>query len=82
VSASSGALAFTGPGRGIGSLVLLGAVLVLTGVALLGLVGPPRRRRGGQVALAGVGGWSGAVVPGIAAPSWSRRSDLWLVPPS
>jgi acid phosphatase len=81
VSASSGALAFTGPGRGIGSLVLMGAVLVLMGVALLGLVGPPRRRRA-QLALAGVGGWSGAVVPGLAAPAWSRRSDLWLRPPS
>jgi hypothetical protein len=59
----------------------MGAVLVLMGVALLGLVGPPRRRRA-QLALAGVGGWSGAVVPGLAAPAWSRRSDLWLRPPS
>ncbi|HUI04500.1 MAG TPA: hypothetical protein VLZ77_13235, partial [Acidimicrobiales bacterium] len=43
VTAPSGALAFTGPGPGVGVIGILGAVLVLIGIALLVLVDMPRR---------------------------------------
>jgi hypothetical protein len=43
VTASSGSLAFTGPGPGVAWLVLIGAGLVVLGFALLVLVDAPRR---------------------------------------
>jgi hypothetical protein len=43
VAATSGALAFTGPGPGIGVLAILGGVMILLGFALLVLVDAPRR---------------------------------------
>ena len=43
VSASSGSLAFTGPGAGVGWTLLAGAALIAFGMALLVLVDTPRR---------------------------------------
>jgi hypothetical protein len=43
VKASSGSLAFTGTGPGIGILGILGGALILLGFALLALVDAPRR---------------------------------------
>jgi hypothetical protein len=42
VSAASGALAFTGPGSGILGIGVLGVVLMVLGMALLGLTDAPR----------------------------------------
>ncbi len=44
VSAKSSALAFTGSGPGVRTLGILGAGLVVLGIALMALVGMPRRR--------------------------------------
>ena len=43
VTASSGSLAFTGPGRVMGWLLVLGAALVALGFALVVLADAPRR---------------------------------------
>jgi hypothetical protein len=43
VTASSGSLAFTGPGKPFMWVTLLGALLVVVGIMLLALVDAPRR---------------------------------------
>jgi hypothetical protein len=43
VSASSGSLAFTGPGSGVASVAVVGGALVLFGLVLLALFDAPRR---------------------------------------
>jgi hypothetical protein len=48
-TASSGALAFTGPGRGITSVALVGIALMVLGLVLLMLVDIPRRALRGLV---------------------------------
>jgi len=51
VTAPSTALAFTGPGPGVGMLGVVGGVLVLLGFALLALVDAPRRAMARMVVL-------------------------------
>jgi phosphatidylinositol-3-phosphatase len=81
VSASSGALAFTGSGPGVQTLGILGGGLLLLGIFLMALVELPRRPLG-QVALVETirpCHESGETDQRTREP-W--RSDLWLVPPS
>jgi acid phosphatase len=81
VSAPSSSLAFTGSGPGVTTLSIVGGGLVLLGIVLFTLTGVARqpvrqlallrsweRPHGGDGGSPGAGG--------------SRRSDLWLVPPS
>ncbi|HEY5023635.1 MAG TPA: hypothetical protein VII76_01550, partial [Acidimicrobiales bacterium] len=56
VTAASQSLAFTGPGPGIGMLSVIGAVLILLGLALLVLVDAPRRALA-QLAAVGPSSW-------------------------
>jgi len=56
VTAAASALAFTGPGPGIGMLSVIGAVLILLGLALLVLVDAPRRALA-QLAAVGPTSW-------------------------
>ena len=56
VSASSGSLAFTGPGAAIRWIVAAGAALIVLGLAMLMLADAPRRLRWGLTALRGAAG--------------------------
>ena len=81
VSASSSSLAFTGSGPGVGALGVIGAGLVLLGVAILALVGVPRRFVR-EPALVNPSGRRGKRGEGDLAAAEPWRSDLWLVRPS
>jgi len=93
VSAASTELAFTGPGAGVRTLTLAGALLVLVGLVALVASGPPRRRVPALVALRRAAGPvtasagaahiarpSGGTGPG-AAPGTDGTSPVWVVRP-
>ncbi len=79
VQASSGSLAFTGPGTATGWIVTTGAALVVLGLAMLILVDAPRRFRW---ALARRGTVERVGPPGAGLTSESRGADsrevLWV----
>ncbi len=81
VSASSSALAFTGVGPGVGTLEIVGGTLVLLGVALLALVGVPRRLVG-QLVLADSNAIRSERGRSELPAKGTYRGDLWLLPPS
>ena len=80
VSAASGDLAFTGPGSGVGALGIIGGGLVLLGLALLALVGMPRRLVG-QLAPLGVDGRRTTRSASDRGATEASRDGLWLFPP-
>jgi hypothetical protein len=74
-------LAFTGPGQGIGILGIVGGGLVLLGVALMALVGIPRRLVG-QWVLLDSHERRGTCVSVDHSTREPSLGDLWFLPPS
>jgi hypothetical protein len=81
-TASSGSLAFTGPGQGIKSITLAGVALMLLGLVLLLLVDVPRRALRSLASVgAGLSSAPGAGRVGHLAASAARRGQRftrWL----